>query len=219
MKKIIILSLVLSLALSPVFSLGEKELGLRTIFLRSKEATPSLTEKPVTQSTVQNESETVLIESQTSPENSEIVTEIISIADEASKINQATLHSLYVVQNEVKRQADEIVEMTTYIGNVEDSLERAIASVQDKEVKLAEKEGEINTLNEKLDARKSYQFLLAGADFNLADGYGISLDYGVKFSTGLTAQVGASIPIDDINPIGLVDINSYSFNTKLGWSW
>jgi len=228
MKKFIVSLLVLSLALSPVFSLGQRELGLKTIFLRedSKEVTKSLTEKSTTLSNQVAKSEINSTElknldekSVEEMEDSEIVNEIVTTAIEGSAINQATLRSLAIIQTENNRMKEEIEENNEYIATIETSLEEVKAESQEKEVAIAEKDGQIDTLSEKLKARKSYKSLLVGAGYNLVTGYSVGVDFGVKFAGGLTTQVGVSLPIDDINPIGALNVNNYSVTTKIGWSW
>ena len=227
MKKLLVSLLVLSLALSPVFSSGNREVGLKTIFLKdSTEVTQSLIEKPIEQSSPVKKLTVSSTESKSSQENSiadmsdeEVITEIITTAGEANEINQALFTSLAMINSENTRMAEEIAENDAYINTLETDLEKANKSNQDKDIELAERKGKIDTLNEKLKAKKSYKTLLVGADYNLVDGYSVGLDFGVKFDKGLTTQVGVKAPLDALNPIGVLDINNYTFSTKIGWSW
>ena len=227
MKKLLVSLLVFSLALSPVFSSGNREVGLKTIFLKdSTEVTQSLIEKPIEQSSPVKKLTVSSTESKSSQENSiadmsdeEVITEIITTAGEANEINQALFTSLAMINSENTRMAEEIAENDAYINTLETDLEKANKSNQDKDIELAERKGKIDTLNEKLKAKKSYKTLLVGADYNLVDGYSVGLDFGVKFDKGLTTQVGVKAPLDALNPVGVLDINNYTFSTKIGWSW
>ena len=230
MKKLLVSLLVFSLALSPVFSLGNREVGLKTIFLKdSTEVTQSLIEKPIEQSSPAKKLAVNSTESKSSQKSSveeikemsdeEVITEIVTTAGEANEINQALFTSLAMINSENTRMAEEIAENDAYINTLETDLEKANKSNQDKDIELAEKEGKIDTLNEKLKAKKSYKTLLVGADYNLVDGYSVGLDFGVKFNGGLTTQVGVKAPLDALNPVGVLDINNYTFSTKIGWSW
>lgn len=228
MKKFIALLLVLSLAFSPIFSLGQRAVGLKTIFLPkdSNEVKKSLNEKPTVLSNQAQKLEKDSTELKNSQENSitemtteEIITEITSTSKEAGAINQGTLRALAVIQSENTTLKAEIEDVGEYVNNLEVDLADTQEMAQKQSVELAEKQGNIETLEEKLKAKKSYKTLLLGADYNLKDGYSVGLDFGVKFDGGLTTQVGVKAPIKDINPVGLLDINSYTFSTKIGWSW
>ena len=228
MKKFIVSLLVFSLALSPLFCLGQREVGLKTIFLRgdSAEVSQSLSEKPTQPSSVAVKSETNSTESKNSAGNSagemtteEIVTELVTTTVETKEINQGALKALAVISSENTTLKAEIDDASEYIETLETDLDLSEKANQDKDVELAKKKGEIDTLNEKLKARKSYKSLLVGAEYNLVDGYSVGLDFGVKFNGGLTTQVGVKLPLSDINPIGALDINNYTVSTSIGWSW
>lgn len=228
MKKFIVYLLVFSLGLSPIFSAGKGELNLRTILLKdSKEVTNQLNEKPTvpTQAVKKLESNSKeLTASQESLDlekmtDREIINEIVTTAQEGTNINQGLLRSVALIQAETNRQALEIEDLIDYTSGLETDLKQASKAAQEKEVKLTEAKAEVDVLKEKLKAKKSYKTLLVGADYSLKDGYALGLDFGVKFDNGLTTQIGVKAPLAKFNPIGLVDVNSYTFSTKFGWSW
>ena len=226
MKKFTVLLLVLSLVFLPVFCSGKREVSLKTILLGSNEAQTSSIEKqsePLSQpqklivsSIVSKNSDKNYVEEMTS---GQIVSEIITTSKEATSINQATLKSLAVTQSEADRLAEEVAENTIFITSLQTDLVNSRAQAQNLSVEVAEKEGEVDTLKEKLKNKKSYKFVLVGANYNLQDGYGLSIDTGVKFDCGLMTSVGVSLPLDDVNPISALDVNNYTFNTKIGFAW
>ena len=79
--------------------------------------------------------------------------------------------------------------------------------------------GEVDTLKEKVKNNKSFSFALLGVNYNKALGYGATFDIGTKFASGLITSVGVSAPATAFNPVDALDINSYTFNTKIGWAW
>ena len=218
MKKLFTFLLVFSLVFSPAFCSGKREVGLKTILLGSKEAQTSSVEKQTTLSTPQQKLDQNLTQSNNLGESlsdessTEIVSKIVTTAREATAINQGTMISLAIVQTEANRLTEEVAENALYISGLEVDLETFKGQAQDLEIKNA-------TLEQKLDNKKSFKFAMVGANYNLDDGYGISFDTGVKFDNGLMTSVGISLPLDNINPVGALDINNYSFNTKIGFAW
>lgn len=231
MKKFIVFLLAFLLVVPSAFCSGEREVNLKTIFLRdSSEVTQSLNEKSTqspkivktsTQSskTYNKQQENLNEEKIQEMSDDEVVSVIVTTSDEVVEINQANLRALAIMNSENKEQAEIIEAVTQDLTNTKVELEKVKDDNDKKNVELAEKDGKISTLEEKLDNKKSYNYLLLGANYNLQKGYGLSLDFGTKFSNGFMTQIGVEVPKNALNPIDILDKNSYTVSTKIGWSW
>ena len=229
MKKLFTFLLVLSLVFSPVWSLGSREKGLKTIFFGDKSTSQQTlsSEKQIVPSSVQNESQessqksTILQESSNIAEmtTDEIVDEIISKTDSVDKINTETLKSLVVVKATNDMLETQLADAETYTDNLEEDYNAVSADLINSNLKIEGLNGEVDTLKEKVKNNKSFSFALLGVNYNKALGYGATFDIGTKFASGLITSVGVSAPATAFNPVDALDINSYTFNTKIGWAW
>ena len=227
MKRFFTFLLVFSLVFSPVFSSGNHEKNLKTIFFGDKTQQTSSTEKSQSQSNEQSKSETTSTILETSPENSniaemttdEIVNEIVATSDSSKKANTETLKALVVVKATNDMLGTQVAQLKEYTANLETDYETVSNDLINSNLKIESQNGEIDTLKEKLKQDKNFKFALVGVNYNKTDGYGATFDLGVKYSSGLMTSVGVSAPISAFNPIDALDLNSYTFNTKIGWAW